>query len=364
MSSLRCNRRLLPVAAFLALVASVLAIGNVAQAGTSACQAKNLTTGGVGEADLQRVINAAQKDDVVQVAGNCVGFFVIRRDLTVVGKSTAAFPHATLDGNDVTQVLLVRLKSTDVTLIDLTITGGVGNRGGGILVKHGSLALSGSTSVTANAARQQPTAGGGGIFNNRGLVTLNDSSRVMDNYARHNGGGIFNLSGVVVLNNTSTISGNESRHVAGTGGGGIFTSTGEVTMNDSSSVAGNSAHFLGGGITGGAITLNDESSVTGNIAQEGGGIYLRGGSAALNGSSSVTDNSATVYGGGIRGFRFNPVTLRDTAAVTGNTAQTGGGIYTTGSVEVCDNTGTNPWTGMISPNNPDDPPTPLPITCS
>ncbi|MDH4160531.1 MAG: hypothetical protein OEV62_09760, partial [Actinomycetota bacterium] len=88
------------------------------------------------------------------------------------------------------------------------------------------------------------------------------------------------------------------------------------------------------------------------------------GKVRLLDSSSVTDNTATGAGGGIDNYRGR-VRLRSSSSVTDNTATgAGGGIHNTGTVSACDSTGTDEWIGVISPNTPDDPPTPTQITCS
>lgn len=81
----------------------------------------------------------------------------------------------------------------------------------------------------------------------------------------------------------------------------------------------------------------------------------------MNGSASIRQNTAD-EGGGV----YNDdgiVTLRNTSTVTGNTATAGGGIRF-GRVRACDGTGADGWTGAISPNDPDDPPTVIPIVCT
>jgi len=54
------------------------------------------------------------------------------------------------------------------------------------------------------------------------------------------------------------------------------------------------------------------------------------------------------------------------SSVTVNTATTAGrGIYNYAAIlNACDGTGVDEWTGAISPNTPDDPPTPTLITCT
>jgi hypothetical protein len=55
--------------------------------------------------------------------------------------------------------------------------------------------------------------------------------------------------------------------------------------------------------------------------------------------------------------------LKNGSSVTGNTATTGGGIRF-GGVRACDGSSADEWTGAISPNDPDDPPTVSPIACT
>jgi len=85
--------------------------------------------------------------------------------------------------------------------------------------------------------------------------------------------------------------------------------------------------------------LQGSSSITGNNATSGGGIYNRG-TVTLQGSSSITGNNATSGGGGIYNYNYD------------------------GTVRACNSSGVNEWTGAISPNTPDDPPTITSITCS
>ena len=285
-------------------VATLAVVVSPARAGPGTCQAKNLSTGGVANPDLQGVIDAASPGDTVEVAGVCVGGFTINKNLTVVGRATYAVPQATLDGDGASTVLLVSSDAgTEVTLTNLTITGGYATLGGGIFHYNGRLTLNGSSSVTANRG----PVSGAGIVNYYGRLTLNDSSAVTANQARY--------------------------------GGGIYNDEGKVTLNDSSSVSANRARESGGGVfnTRGRVRLTGWSSVTANRARQsgGGGIY----------------NSSRVL-------------LRGSSSVTGNTAEGfGGGIYNFGTLTACDSTGVDEWTGTVSPNTPDDPPVVTSITC-
>jgi predicted outer membrane repeat protein len=254
---------------------------------------------------------------------------------------------------------------------------------GGIGILKGSLTLNGSSSVSGNTSAFSM----GGIGVNRGTVTLNNSSTVADNNARIHGG-IYTGYGSVTLNDSSSVSGNSATF----GGGGISSFAGSITLNDSALVSDNFVGHdvsradlpavteiasarqtgdrasAGGGIFSieGPVTLNGSSSVSGNTARRGGGILSQG-AVTLNGSSSVSGNTARRRGAGI--FIRNSlgaVTLADLSSVTGNTARLhGGGIFNDGgTVDACNSIGANEWTGAISPNTPDDPPTPTLIPCS
>jgi hypothetical protein len=84
--------------------------------------------------------------------------------------------------------------------------------------------------------------------------------------------------------------------------------------------------FNGGGVFiegGSRLTLGKGAAVQGNRAQEGGGVYMRDGVFTLEADSVIADNAVrTDEGGGA--VLFNTVfTMRDSAAIQGNS---GGGI--------------------------------------
>lgn len=379
----------LRVAAIGFVVALMLAVlAPVAGAVPAPCRVTNLSTMGVYTgtgSNLQTAIDAAQRGTKLRVRGVCVGNFTIDRNLRLIGLPTSAYPTPTLNGNAAGTVLTVDA-STVVQLKDLTITNGATPPddpalGGGI-INQGTLILRGSSSVTA-------TKRGRGIFN-YGVLTMNGSSSVSGNTATVYSAGIVNWGGTLMLNGSSSVSGNtgqgilnesgtitmnDSSSVSGNNsgvygeGGGIYLGDGALTMNDSSSVSGNTASFGGGIDSWGIVVLNDSSSVSGNIARTpsedgafAGGIW-NGGTLNMNDSSSVSGNIVSnAYrsgGGGIYGG--GTTILNGSASVTGNTASShGGGIV--GNVDACNGPGSF-WTGAISPNNPDDPPTPTLIAC-
>lgn len=95
------------------------------------------------------------------------------------------------------------------------------------------------------------------------------------------------------------------------------------------------------------------------LAFDGGVVYDLGGILAVNDAAQVTGNVAGASGGGIYQFG-GTLTLDGTSEVTGNTAgASGGGVYNFGILYACDT-----WTGAISPNTPDDPPSPTQVAAS
>ncbi len=314
---------------FLAMVGLAVAMLPVLAPGVAAapnrCWAKNLTQGTPPRSHLQGVIDTARAGDRIKVKQVCVGHFRIGKQLALIGEGTSGVPVPILRTNGAGRVLLVKAR---VTLTNLKITGGSVERGGGIWNASGTLILNRST-VSGN----QAAIFGGGIVNDRGTLVLNGSSSVTGNETDGFGGGIVNDRGTVVLNGSSRIRLNSATDY----GGGIFNFGGTVVLNGSSSV-GQNASDLGGGIFNddrGAITMNGSAAISGNTAGEGGGIY----------------NDDAI------------VRLKNGSSVTGNTATTGGGIRF-GGVRACDGSSADEWTGAISPNDPDDPPTVSPIACT
>jgi hypothetical protein len=266
----RTPQRMISVLRVTALVAGMLAVlAPGANAAVNTCKAKNLTKGTPVDTHLQRVIRAASPGDTISVKYVCVGNFNIGKDLTLVGKSTPGMAKAVLNANGTGRTLYV---SAQVRLTNLKVTGG-----------------------------NLINAGGGGIVNVAGILTLKDT---------------------VVSGNT------------GLGGGGIYNPNGStLIMNGSSSVNGN--------------TVPDGSSYS------GGGIFNYYGTLIMNGSSSVNGNTAP-SGGGISSYG-GTVTLKDSSSVSGNTALHDGGILTgAGEVNGCNATGVNEWIGTVEPNSPND----------
>jgi len=254
----------------------------------------------------------------------------------------SASSFAQLDDNS--RVLNITGSSSDVTLSNLTITGGrtieAGVGGAGVR-SQGALTLSNVT-VSGNASDGTSSWGagirafntlvlndstvsgnevssgqGGGISAFNASITLNNST-VSDNYANNGSGGINATGSSSVSLNDSTVTDNETYGF----GGGIYADSGTVTITGST-VSGNTAANGGGVYTGDNITLTN-STVSGNTASNiGGGLNSNGGSIYITGGT-ISGNTAA-NGGGLYGR--STVSLVNTT-VSGNTASSnGGGIY-------------------------------------
>jgi hypothetical protein len=219
---------------------------------------------------------------------------------------------ATIDGTNTVRVFEVDGPGGNLTLNNLTVTGGAADIGGGIENPGGTVTLNNSE-VTGNTA----TGAGGGIAS----ATFDPSS-----VAR------LTLNNSEVTNNHQTLSPEESDNALG--GGGILNILGTVTLNGSGVDTNTAMGFVGGGIANGDylnfsgttsfLTLN-KSHVNDNNAPNaggGGGIQNLLGSVTLN-SSQVDRNTAPNGAGIASGNGGNPSgshLVLNKSEVDGNTA--------------------------------------------
>jgi hypothetical protein len=231
--------------------------------------------------------------------------------------------------------------------------------GGGIYNDGGQLSLHNTSSVHDNVASD-----GSGIYNTSrgeqgGTVTLEDRSAVYNNTpiiiaSKANrgvkptgvvtsvGGGIDNDAGSVTLEDSSTV------HDNGASAGGGIANDDMLTIQDRASVYRNAALAFGGGLaSGGVVTMLGSGSVHDNVAPDGGGIFNEG-TLVVRNTSSVYLNTAFGDGAGILNINLRAgqnsdsirplqpsstptVLLRDFSTVHDNTAGGDGGGIATGA---------------------------------
>jgi hypothetical protein len=184
------------------------------------------------------------------------------------------------------------INGLQVILKDIAITGGKGNRGGGVYVEGAktSFTITGS-SVTNNEAPE-----GGGVYLAGGSVmTIKDGS-VTNNLAS-SGGGVMAVDSAVLTMENGSISGN----TAAAYGGGVYLYN-SVDMT------------LAGG------------SIEGNTAMYGGGVDLYNSVITMTGGS-IKDNKATTGNGGGVELQVNSHMTIQNGFIEGNRAPSGGGVF-------------------------------------
>jgi hypothetical protein len=227
------------------------------------------------------------------------GLPAIRSVITIVGQggTIARSPSAP-------PFRLVAVGRTgNLTLQDVTLTGGASYwNGGGVFNRGGTITLTQST-VTGNTA----TYSGGGVYAIDGTVTLTQST-VTGNTAS-SGGGVYNQRGPLTLTQ-STVTGNTAST-----GGGVSTSNGTVAIQ-SSTVSGNTGSGVSiFGYYGGATVIIEDSTIAGNTNR---GVVT----SAVHGGTTVT-----IQGGIISGNTGGGMDNADggTVAIEGTTISGNGG---------------------------------------
>ncbi len=232
------------------------------------------------------------------------------KSLTINGAGAAT---TIIDGNDVDRVFdlisPISVNTLDVTINGVTIRDGTAQEfegscflsgdGGGIRVGTATtLPLSVTLNLNDSVVEQNVAVEGGGIYNNNGTVTI-DESTIDGNQALFEGGGIGNtvvcLSTEIEITN-STISDNQVGVPGPSGsqegnGGGISSGDGEIRVVNST-ISGNRAFGTDSAGHGGGIFIRSSqacqatailmnATVTGNTADfgasnngDGGGVFI------------------------------------------------------------------------------------------
>ena len=181
----------------------------------------------------------------------------------------------TIDANNVGRV--IRFDSanlTDFTLRGVTITGGLraSGNGGGVFVGDESNVTISDATITDNTAER-----GGGLYVDQGSVAL-EQVTVSENEATFgDGGGLYNFNGSLNISNSTLID-----NIANTSGGGIFSRG--ILIVSRSTLCDNMADENGGGIMSIGITSSSQTAIrhstitentsgVGSISGDGGGLY-------------------------------------------------------------------------------------------
>lgn len=278
------------------------------------------------------VLSGTVNDD-----NNVGGDLDIKRSLTIQGNG---IDNTIIDGGNIERIFDVfPTASTTFTLLNLTLRNGdvrnVSFKDGGAIYLH--------TNVTSefNSIRViNNFSGANGAIENRGHLTINNSTISENQTATNNGGGLHNTGTLTITN--STISNNMAM-----GSGGGISSQGSLIITNST-ISGNATNGDGGGVHVfmGDATLNNVT-ITNNTADiDNNGIGLGGGLA--RGDGTVTLHNTIVAG------NFNSITtVRD--EISGMVANTSSynliGI-STGLTGMTNGVNSNLIGSLMTPINP------------
>lgn len=187
--------------------------------------------------------------------------------------------------------------SGNLTLEDVTVRHGhaTSANGGGIRVVSGGVLTITNCKISNNLIDASSPGAGGGIFNDKGTVTIQNSTISGNKSKQDKGGGVYNTgSSATMMIDNSTISDNIAGSDSTDHGGGIHNAASATLTITNSTLSGNTAGGDGGGIFAGAGTLTiTNSTISGNTTgsdtgDKGGGIY--------DGSSTntITLNNVTI----------------------------------------------------------------------
>jgi predicted outer membrane repeat protein len=311
-----------------------------------------------GPGSLRNALTVANDGDTIDATGVSGTILLTSGELQITRNVTINGPGAknlAVNGNAISRVF--ENFASNVTISGFTVTNGLpllpdSNGGGGIL-NHGGLTLTGSRIISNNAGGVPPFGSNGGGINSNGGGTLTVTNSVISGNNSggsqgwgggllFSGGGTLTVTNSVIINNSSG------------SGGGIYADGGIVTVSNST-ISGN----MGVCNEGGGIATNNaqltvmNSTISGNVANNGGafcGAGAHGGGIACFGSGTLTVTNSTISGnlaeafgssadgGGIFNGGINgSATLRVTnSTLSGNSAPTGGGIFNGNAAQIGD----------------------------
>jgi hypothetical protein len=283
-----------------------------------------------GPGSLRAALAVAHDGDTIDatgVSGTILltsGELQINHNVTIHGPGAA---HLAVNGNATDRVF--ENFAGPVTISGFTITHGFTSDidGGGGILNHGGLTLSGTSILRNNTGSCGffCNGSGGGINSNSGGTLTVTNSIISNNSTGGGGGGMYLARGGTATVTDSTISENSG----GFFGGGI--DGGGTTMVTNSTISGNTADNGGGVFNDNGTFTGTNSTISDNSADFGGGIDINGGGTTMVTNSTISGNTASVDGGGVFNqgdFRKNATFTGTNSTISGNTASSrGGGVY-------------------------------------
>jgi predicted outer membrane repeat protein len=202
------------------------------------------------------------------------------------------------------------------------INNGATDSGGGLYIDKGNVTLAGESSIATNTAANS----GGGVYLGKGTFTLNNGL-IQDNHAMAaDGGGLYIESAAATY---TQLAGSFEQNTAAGSGGGVYVANNAVQLQGGRIFSNTALGGDGGGIylDKGSLTWTGAIEVIGNQAMNGGGVYVNDASLQLLGGRIIS-NVASGNGGGLYASKASTISATRFLA---NSAGTGGGAYFAGS---------------------------------
>lgn len=225
--------------------------------------------------------------------------------------------------------------SGEVTISgDVSISGTSFGYGGGLYIASGTVTMTGGTIENSKG-----TQGGGGVMVANGIFNFRGGKISHCSSGNSYGGGIYINKGRLTINTGGTIDSCSASY-----GGGVATTGSAVFNMLSGTISNNKATKNGGGIwcdtagwTGSAADAKmTGGTISGNTAQYGGGVFVCGDKLLSIWGGKISNNTADKNGGGIYVDQWGELYLSHDSATTShptissNIAQNGGGLYWAG----------------------------------
>src|SRR5262245_22744715 len=228
-------------------------------------------SGSLRQAVLAANADPASADTIVFQPG-LSGTITLSGQLDITGPVTIQGPGAgviTVSGGDASRIFSVddgKDGAINVTISGLTLThGNAGTKAGGaIMAADEALTLSGVAVVTNKAARGGAIFAGGGAFDDKGSVTIENCTITGNQSLTGFGGGLLIDNSATLIRN-STIAGNQAHTDSGFGAGISFFNGTSLTV-ENTAVSANQSDAGGGGIhfAAGASLVVRNSTFSGN----------------------------------------------------------------------------------------------------
>ncbi|MCL2304520.1 MAG: PKD domain-containing protein [Planctomycetaceae bacterium] len=268
------------------------------------------------------------------------GELYIDKDIIIDG----AGADITIDANGLSRVFNIAFGTT-VTLVGLTLIGGLTTGNGGGILNAGMLTLIDCT-ITGNEAKR-----GGGVASTGTTIIVN--STISGNTSHSYGGGVYVQSGTTTIEDC-IITGNKMEPikipggaVSGGSGGGVY-NAGTLFVTGSEITDNAAPLFSGGGLSNEGKATIENCLIARNSAEWAGGVSNSNHGKIKIINCTIEDNTARQGYGGVG--NAGDLTLTDTLVTENTVGKYGGGLgnnmgkaVLNGSTEIINNTPDDIW---------------------